>query len=314
MKSGCWWETCVKDLDVTAEKKAFVPNDVGKSLDILIRLFDKVYPFGSWLFRNAKTWTGVGPKDCTASFKKWMVDRTPKALTSWNNFLDNLPLTIHETVHCMHSNNGKQVPDLLGKLDEFTLKKCSGGSCTTYTSFTNGFPKRKDINAGIPAEVKSDGLYYNLYFTKEHGNYDVHMMLTETEAYLHDSPASAWMNDGVGKGNSVKPSVDVTRINMGNTYSLAFWSFASVLYIGRIKSHHKGTWQKMKQKGDSKHAVIGRLFLAHHDRFNFLLQLYIDKNGFSDSKRAGLTKLLREEKKKVLAADNFVEELRAALS
>jgi hypothetical protein len=69
----------------------------------------------------------------------------------------------------------------------------------------------------------------------------------------------------------------------------------------------------MKQKGDSKHAVIGRLFLAHHDRFNFLLELYIDKNGNSNGYRPSLTKLLRE-KKKVLAADNFVEELRAALS
>jgi len=312
MKSGCWQETCVRDLDVTAEKRAFVPNDVDKSLDIFIRLFDKVYPFGSWLFRNAKTWTGQ--RDCSASFKYWMVERTPKALTSWNNFLGNLPLTIHEVVHCMHGNNGKHVPYLSKSDDEFTWKKCSGGICRSYTSFDHGFPKRKDINAGIPAEVKSYGLYYELYFVKM-GHQRLDGFLSETEAYLHDSAASAWMNDGVGKGISVKPSVDVTRSNMGNTYSLAYWSFASVLYLGRIKSHHKSTWQKMKQKGDSKHAVIGRLFLAHHDRFNFLLELYIDKNGVTDdSKKAGLTKLLREEKKKVLAADNFVEELRAALS
>jgi hypothetical protein len=298
-------------LDVTAEKRAFVPNNVDKSLDILIRLLDKVYPFGSWLFHNAKTWTGQ--RDCSASFKYWMVERKPKALRSWDNFLDLLPFIVHETVHCMHGNIGKYVPDLLAK-EKFALKECSRGSCKIFTDFINGFPKRKDINAGIPAMVKSDGFIYKLYFTGSMGNDGIHQMLTETEAYLHDGASGAWMNDGVGKGNSIVPRPGFNTMMHGRTYALSFWSLASVLYLGRIKSHHKSTWQKMKQKGDSKHAVIGRLFLAHHDRFNFLLELYIDKNGNSNGYRPSLTKLLREKKKKVLAADNFVEELRAALS
>merc|ERR1719251_824668 len=125
------------------------------------------------------------------------------------------------------------------------------------------FPMRSEVWSRFPANVRAD-------------SFDG--LFTETEAYLHDSPSSSWLNDGVGQSNSVTPSINFNKFNSGAPYQLAYWSFANVLYLQRIKSNYQQTWNKMKQKGDSYHAKVGKLFLAHYDRFNFLLRLYVDKN------------------------------------
>jgi len=309
LDAGCWWETCVKDVDVTAEKAAFVPHDYDKAQDILLRVYDKVYPFGASLFRNARNMKGLN--DCSGKFRKW-VD-TMNGMGSWTAFLDALPTTLHETIHCAHGNNGEFRPGLLADDLVFAYEDCSGGSCRWDDSFEDSFPMRNEIWSRFPSKVQSESLY-STYF-KPGGSFSEQRLgglLTETEAYLHDVPSGAWLNDGVGDTFSVNPRVDVNLLDNGNPYALAYWSFAGVVYLQRIKSHYQSTWQKMKQKGDSKHAQIGRLFLAHYDRFNFLLGLYIDQNDVTMRFKKELADLLRTEKVNALAKDDVITELRTA--
>jgi len=159
---------------------------------------------------------------------------------------------------------------------------------------------------------------FELYFTNSNrrGMADQRLsgFLTECEAYLQGPPSGAWLTDGVSSSFSCKPEFTgmVRRninIQQGHPFNLAMWQVASVLYLKRVKTNYASTWRKMLA-GEGKYGDVGRLFLAHHDRFDFLLRLYIDKNGISsDFKKDEI----REARSLTKQNANVLEQLRSAL-
>jgi len=232
---------------------------------------------------------------------------------SWKEFINAMPTALHETIHCMHGCNGKYMPGLTGDLVVYTQKS---NNCANLwdDNFENEFPRRNELWSRFPNQIRSEssGLY-SIYFDPSKGSFSgqrIDGLLTETEAYLHDVASGAWLNDGVGDKISVQPPVDANLLDNGNPYALAYWSFAGVLYLQRIKSHYPNTWRKMNIKSETPYSQIGRLFLAHHDRFNFLLRLYMDKNDVTMPFKQENADLLRSEKARVLAEDDVIAELR----
>jgi len=307
MNTGCWWETCAKDVDVTAEKAAFVANNYDVAQDILFRVYDKVYPYGAYIFRECRNMKGGN--DCSQKFRKWFENK----LGSWQSFLDAAPTALHETIHCVHGHNGEYRPGLLDNLLIFTQESNNGMNLVS-DAWLNTFPKRNEIWSRFPSKVQNEDRLYYIYYKPGESISEQRILglMTETEAYLHDVASGAWLNDGVGATRSVTPPVNVNLLDNGHPYALAYWSFANVVYLQQIKSHYQSTWNKMLQKGDTSYAQVGRLFLAHYDRFNFLLSLYIDKNDVTMTMNKELTDLLRSEKKNALAGNDVISELRTA--
>merc|ERR1711920_426429 len=187
----------------------------------------------------------------------------------------------------------------------------------------NSFPKRGEVYNQFTSTLRATHMF-KLYFTNERsGMADQRLsgFLTECEAYLHGPNSGAWLNDGVSSGYSSKPEfTGMDRMNIdiqeGHPYNLAMWQVASVLYLKRIKDAYSATWQKMLQ-GEDKYGDVGRLFLAHFDRFDFLLRLYIDKNNVGASHRDGGSFKKEEIREaRTLTAKNVgvIKELRSALA
>jgi len=109
--------------------------------------------------------------------------------------------------------------------------------------------------------------------------------------------------------------VNNNKISDGHPFNLAAWQYASVLYLQRVKSNYAGTWRKMLS-GTGKYGDVGKLFLAHHDRFSFLLRLYIDTNDitFRNGFRQKETQEARSRTGRALGKDDVIGQLRAALA
>jgi len=308
MKTGCWWETCPRDVDATPEQEAFknVKSDE-EAFDLAIRLLDKAYPFGAEILRTAKTI----PKCKLPSWYAGHIDRD-----SFDKFV-RLNTEVHELVHCLNHNTGNFVPGLdMGK----ALYNEEG----MYFKWLNEWPQRKEIYSEFGPKMASDGTM-RLYFTNSErpgmGDQRLSTMLSETEAYMQGVASGAWLNDGVSSSYSHRPEFNELniRINIniqeGNPKNLATWQCASVLYLKRVKTNYDETWKKMLA-GEGKYGDVGRLFLAYYDRFDFLLRLYVDKNKITADvlKETERKELILEARSLTQQNRNVIDDLRMALS
>jgi hypothetical protein len=300
-KAGCWWETCVRDVDVSSEKLAFnsARNSEQASFDLAIRLLDKVYPFGAWILREGSKTPGCG----LGSWWAGHIDRS-----SFDKFV-GLATEVHEILHCLHNKHSKFYPGV----DRQVLY-----TQPPYGTWRNEWPTRGEIFNQFGSLLKQDSML-KLYFTNGRaGMADQRLsgFLTECQAYLQDAVSTAWLADGVSSGSySVKPPVNNNKISDGHPFNLAAWQYASVLYLQRVKSNYAGTWRKMLS-GTGKYGEVGKLFLAHHDRFSFLLRLYIDTNGitFRNGFRQKETQEARSLTGRALGKDDVIGQLRATLA
>lgn len=302
MKTGCWWETCVYNVDVSSEKSAFnsARRSEQASFDLAVRLLDRVYPFGAWVLREGSKTQGCG----LGSWWAGHIDRT-----SFDKFV-GLATEVHEILHCLHNKHGKFYPGV-DKQATYTKPQ------NTWT-WRNEWPKRGEIFNQFGRVLQQDHML-KLYFTNGRAgmaDQRLYGFLTECQAYLQDVVSGAWLSDGVSPGSySVKPPLNNNKISDGYPFNIAAWQYASVLYLQRIKSNYAVTWQKMLS-GTGKYGEVGKLFLAHHDRFNYLLRLYIDKNGltFRNGFQQEETQEARSRMTKALMRDDVIQQLRAKLA
>jgi predicted metal-binding protein len=175
----------------------------------------------------------------------------------------------------------------------------------------DNFPQRKEIWDMLTDDIRQQQMYVS-YFNpdKAQGDYRLFGLMTETEAYLHMVPSSSWLSDGVSSSISVRPSLKLNMAMQGDPFAQAFWSWTLVLYIQRIKTDYPSTWSKLLSGDDVRYKEVARTFLAYHDRFSFLLRLYVDKNDITTRNRDKINHC-RDEKAKALRNMDVIALLRA---
>jgi len=301
MKTGCWWETCPRDVDATPEQRAF-RNGMGKeaAYDLATRLLEKTYPFGAEVLKLAK-------KTPKCGIETWWASHIDTS--SFDEFV-RLGTEVHELMHCLHNQLGTFIPGV-------DMNKVVYKEQNLPSSWRNSWPTRGEIYSQFSSKLRASHMF-KLYFTNSQmggmGDQRLSGFLTECEAYLQGPPSGSWLNDGVSSSYSCKPEfTGMARRNIniqeGHPYNLAMWQCASALYLKRVKTNYASTWQKMLA-GEGKYGDVGRLFLAHHDRFDFLLRLYIDKNKISSD---FMEEEIREARSLTKQNANVIEQLRTAL-
>jgi len=344
--SGCWRESCVRDLNFEAEARMFRPNDKAADWDASIMLLSKAYPLGAsmWDFQRQKALAeakrnGGSPWD-SIQLQGVINWQDLKDLENWANTVNG---PTHENVHVHHSSTGIFRPsnDFNYAIQSPWQKRCLGGpqSCVydmeEEFSVTDQFPRRGEINGLFDKDIQ-DALGGPRYFSgdlskcsdlnQEKGCQRLHGLMTETEAYMHGQVASSVFSTGVGTGNTWTPKI-MPYQNAGNngaTFPVAFWSLANVYYLQLTKKKHPETWQNLLGRGPKDWRKISELFLAYVDRATWFLRLSLEANDMTDDWHQrgippaippykALTNKCRRLQQKALEDDDVLTPLRKAL-